>query len=106
MIPNNVEDFCKWFEYTRAHRKTEQFDDERVCFIQFEDMVYKYDDITKKIANWLGLELKAQTKKGQYFDPSRSVRNTCTWKKVKCDPAEIEYIENKLGEYLYNFPKK
>lgn len=39
------------------------FDDERVCFIQFEDMVYKYDDITKKIANWLGLELKAQTKK-------------------------------------------
>ena len=43
VIPNNVEDFCKWFEYTRAHRKTEQFDDERVCFIQFEDMVYKYE---------------------------------------------------------------
>ena len=66
VIPNNVEDFCKWFKYTRAHRKTELFDDKRVCFIQFEDMVYKYDETTKKIANWLGFELKEQTKKKQY----------------------------------------
>lgn len=104
VIPNNVEDFCKWFKYTRAHRKTESFDDKRVCFIQFEDMVYKYDETTKKIANWLGFELKEQTKKKQYFDPSRSINNTYTWKKVKCNPAEIKYIENELGEYLYRFP--
>ena len=49
VIPNNVEDFCKWFKYTRAHRKTESFDDKRVCFIQFEDMVYKYDETAKKL---------------------------------------------------------
>ena len=104
VIPNNVEDFCKWFKYTRAHRKTELFDDKMVCFIQFEDMVYKYDETTKKIANWLGFELKEQTKKKQYFDPSRSINNTYTWKKVKCNLAEIEYIENELGEYLYSFP--
>ena len=55
VIPNNVEDFCKWFKYTRAHR-------------------------------------------------SRSINNTYTWKKVKCNLAEIEYIENELGEYLYSFP--
>lgn len=48
VIPNNVEDFCKWFKYTRAHRKTESFDDKRVYFIQFEDMVYKYDETAKK----------------------------------------------------------
>lgn len=58
----------------------------------------------KKIANWLGFELKEQTKKKQYFDPSRSINNTYTWKKVKCNLAEIEYIENELGEYLYSFP--
>lgn len=104
VIPNNVEDFCKWFKYTRAHRKTESFDDKRVYFIQFEDMVYKYDETAKKIANWLGLEPKEQIKKKQYFDPSRSINNTYTWKKVKCNLAEIEYIENELGEYLYGFP--
>ena len=104
VIPNNVEDFCKWFKYTRAHRKTESFDDKRVYFIQFEDMVYKYDETAKKIANWLGLELKEHIKKKQCFDPSRSINNTYTWKKVKCNLAEIEYIENELGEYLYGFP--
>ena len=67
-------------------------------------MVYKYDETAKKIANWLGLELKEQTKKKQYFDPSRSINNTYTWRKVKCNLAEIEYIENELGEYLYSFP--
>ena len=86
------------------HRKTELFDDKMVCFIQFEDMVYKYDETTKKIANLLGFELKEQTKKKQYFDPRRSINNTYTWKKVKCNLAEIEYIENELGEYLYSFP--
>ena len=67
-------------------------------------MVYKYDETTKKIANWLGFELKEQTKKKQYFEPRRSINNTYTWKKVKCNLAEIEYIENELGEYLYSFP--
>ena len=58
----------------------------------------------QKIANWLGLEQKDHIKKKQCFDPSRSINNTYTWKKVKCNLAEIEYIENELGEYLYGFP--
>lgn len=103
VIPSDVEEFCKWFKYTRAHRKTERFDNDRICFIQFEDMIYKYEETTKKIADWLGFELNEQTKKKQYFDPNRSINNTCTWKRVKCNPAEIKYIEKELNEYLYSF---
>ena len=63
----------------------------------------RYEETTKKIADWLGFELNEQTKKKQYFDPNRSINNTCTWKRVKCNPAEIKYIEKELNEYLYSF---
>ena len=105
IIPSDVVEFCKWFKYTRAHRKTERVDNKSVCFIQFEDMVYKYDETAQKIVDWLGLELKEQNKKKKYFNPERSIRNTLTWKKMKCDPMEIKYIEDELREYLYNFPE-
>ena len=104
IIPTNVEEFCKWFKYTRSHRLNENNDKNKVCFIQFEDMVYKYDETAIKIANWLGLEMSDQTKKMQNFDPKRSIRNTCTWKRFKCDMNEIHFIEKELKEYLYNFP--
>lgn len=104
IIPTNVEEFCKWFKYTRSHRLNENNDKNKVCFIQFEDMIYKYDETATKIANWLGFEMSDQTKKMQNFDPKRSIRNTCTWKRFKCDMNEIRFIEKELKEYLYNFP--
>ena len=34
----SVELFCKWYEYTRRHRKTEKYDETKVMFVQFEDL--------------------------------------------------------------------
>ena len=105
VIPTNVEEFCKWYKYTRKHRKTEHFDEDKVCFIQFEDMIYKYDETAKKIERWLEFKSDEHNRKKQYFDPDRSIKNTLTWKKNKCDLMEIRYIENELKEYLYDFPE-
>lgn len=101
MIPNDVGLFCKWFKYTRAHRLADEIDKDKVCFVQFEDMVYKYDETLTRISEWIGLSLKDQIKKKQYFNPELSVNNTFTWKKLKCDLLEIKYIEKHLEEYLY-----
>lgn len=103
VIPLNVEEFCKWFRYTREHRLTEQVDTEQICFIQFEDMIYNYEETAKKISEWLELDLNEQSKIKQYFDPKRSRKNTHTWKKIKCNLEEIDYIEHELKEYLYSF---
>ena len=62
IIPNDVETFCKWFKYTRAHRKNELNDGSKVKFIQFEDMVYKYEETTSTLAGWLGLNLENHVK--------------------------------------------
>ena len=103
IIPSDVEAFCKWFKYTRNHRLIEQLNDDNICFIQFEDMVYKYDSTAKKIADWLGLKTNEQAKKMQYFNPEISIKNTHTWTKINCDLAEIHYIENELYNFLYRF---
>ena len=106
VIPLNVEEFCKWFKYTREHRLTEQVNTDQVRFIQFEDMIYRYEETAQKISDWLGLDLNEQNKKKQCFNPERSRENTHTWKKIKCDMKEIEYIEHELKEYLYTFPEE
>ena len=68
-------------------------------------MIYKYDETAKKIERWLEFKSDEHNRKKQYFDPDRSIKNTLTWKKNKCDLMEIRYIENELKEYLYDFPE-
>lgn len=104
VLPTDVETFCKWFRYTRDHRKTEKFDMPNVKFVQFEDLVYKYDDISKELMEWLGLEETDHSKKMQFFNPNVSIKNTQAWKRIACDTKEISYIEKELGDYLYKFP--
>lgn len=104
VIPtDNVEIFCKWYNYTREHRKTEVYDKRRVMFIQFEDLIYKYNDTTERIKNWLGYNEINHSLKGKYLDPSKSIKNTQLWKKIKNVNSEIIYIEKHLKEYLYDY---
>lgn len=103
IIPTDVVTFCKWFKYTRAHRKNEIMDSENVKYIQFEDMVYKYDKTVAFLARWLDLDMNNQIKKKEIFNPDKSINNTQTWKSINADKQEIEYIETELVEYLYDF---
>ena len=106
IIPSDVETFCKWFKYTRSHRKDEQNDSLKVKFVQFEDMVYKYEETTSALAKWLRLNTENHVNSKQIFNPAISVKNTQTWKRYPCNVKEIEYIEIELEEYLYKFPKE
>lgn len=103
IIPTDVETFCKWFRYTRSHRETDDLNTKSVRFVQFEDMVYRYDQTAEALADWLGLRPEDHKSPRSRFDPARSVNNTQTWKKVPCDQEEIAYIRRELKEYLYDF---
>lgn len=103
IIPTEPEFFCKWFKYTRAHRKEEVFDQNRVMYVQFEDLIYNYTDTVKCIADWLNFDINQHSKCKTYFDPSESFNNTQTWKKFSKLKDEVRYIERELKEYLYNF---
>lgn len=100
IIPTDPKIFCKWFEYTRNDRRKE-LKDNRVKYIQFEDLIYHYDKTVQNIENWLGFNAKEHVQKGKLLNPRISRNNTQTWKKYKCDLQDIKYIENKLAQYLY-----
>lgn len=103
VIPTqSPEIFCKWYRYTRAHRKTEVYDPERVLLIQFEDLVYHYEATVCKICEFLGLKEADHTQKREKFDPAWSIKNTRQWEHFDIG-ADIAYIEKELAEYIYDY---
>lgn len=102
MIPTDVKTFCEWFKYTRNGRDNE-LKNNKVKFVQFEDLIFNYDNIIKEIENWLDLSSFDHVKPKKIFNPEISVKNTQVWKKYPCDFKEVKYIEDNLPEYLYNF---
>lgn len=106
VIPQEVETFCKWYRYTRNHRKTENLNTNQIKFVRFEDLVYKYDETMPTIRTWLKLKEEDHKMKKKLFNPKVSIKNTQTWTKYPEAEEEIEFIENNLSEYLYAFPQK
>lgn len=103
IIPTqDAETFCKWYKYTRAHRKTEVFDPEKVMLLQFEDLIYKYEETTEKLKAWLGLDNDTHIYSKEKFDPQVSIKNTRTWKKYDIG-NDLQIIESELEEYLYRY---
>lgn len=101
-FPTNIDDFVR---FTRAYRSTEEkvFND-RILRIQFEDLIYKYDETVKLIEDFVGIENKDHIFTKKHFDPGKSIKNTqlfnlnAEWKK------ESELIKEALPELIYNFP--
>ena len=103
IIPtDSVEHFCQWYQYTRAHRKIEVVDPEKMLLIQFEDLVYRYEDTTRRIRDWLGLDEADHICKLQKLIPEKSRKNTRLWLKHDIG-TDLQVIERELAEYLYDY---
>lgn len=95
-----VEEFVKYY---RALRQNQPYKEthERVLSLQFEDLVYHYDEATAKLRGFLHLPENPNPK--SIFDPAISMPNTQVWKRFPQFAKDIEYIENELPEYLFDF---
>ena len=105
ILPDEPDIFCKWFEYTRSHRKSENLYTNQIHFIRFEDLVYNYKATANELADWLGLEKEKHVQAKQVFRPEVSIKNTQVWKQYPESEEAVKYIEEHLDEYLYRFPK-
>lgn len=72
-----------------------------VLRIRYEDIVLKYDDTLNEIYNFLGEEPSVHIDKKLFFNPENSKKNIGLWKKVN-RYKEIQVIEKKLSDFLYN----
>lgn len=104
MVPTETADtFSRWFKYTHAHRLTEQVDQSRVMYVQFEDMVLNYEATMSAIRDFAGVAENDHSGKFSHFDPSVSRKNIMAWKNDCRCTDEIHRIEELLPEFLYTF---
>ena len=68
----NVDDFIIYYKNLRKNQKN---DNQRILRVNFEDLIYCYEDSIKKIEEFLNLGEHIREK--QIFDPEKSINNTC-----------------------------
>ncbi len=104
VIPTRtVEEYVKWFLITRKYSKCEDEDRQRILRIKFEDLIYRYDDTVKVLCDFVGLPLEKHLNPLSKLVPEKSKNNTNLKTKIQGYEKDIEYIEEKLKDYLYDF---
>lgn len=93
-----VEEFVDYFRYVREGAGASL---ENVLYVQFEDLVYSYDEEVSRIEKFLNIS--QHTRKKQKFCPEKSKNNTQLFLYADDLKSDIAYIEENLQEYLYDF---
>lgn len=105
VIPiSTVEEFCKWYRITREHRKHEHFS-KNVFYLQFEDMIYKYNETTRRMMEFVGINSSDHVGKFTLFNPKISIKGTNLKVHFPQYEEDVKVIERALSEYLYEFPE-
>lgn len=102
-MPRDIDGFCDYWQamHERAYKQRGQ---KNILFVQFEDLIYKYDETVKKIFDFCGIESERHTRKKQVFDPDKSINNTQVFNIVEGADGICERIKEKLPDLIYKFP--
>ena len=99
---DTVEDYIAYY---RCLRKDQPYleKNNRILYIRFEDMVYEYENTSKRIREFLHLPENPRPK--SIFDPSLSIANTQVFKRYTQFEDDVKKIEKELPEYLFDYSK-
>jgi len=75
-----------------------------VIIVNFEDLIYKYDEVEKMFEKQLGLIHNAHINRNKYFNPTRSIDNTQVYRCKNEWLEESVAFEVKLPFLCYQFP--
>lgn len=100
-IPRDIDQFI-WF-YKNVIAGTKLPDSENRISLNFEDLIYKYDETINKIESFVNLGRHVSPK--AKFDPEISKNNTQLDKLYPEYTNDIKKIEKELGEFLYPYEK-
>ena len=96
---DDVNDFIKYFQKTRTNG--DKCNNDRLIKIQFEDLIYKYDETKEKIRSFCNLDFEFN--EFSFFDPHLSANNTLLFLQDSTFLEETKIIEKELSDYLYDF---
>lgn len=100
-LPKDVNEFCTVYRDIRKQTNTDESGS--VLQIKFEDLIYNYDDCTKEIMKFVGLDESERVCPRKYFNPDRSIKNTKLWEKYPQFAEAVKIIERELPEFLYQY---
>lgn len=99
--PTDPQDFLTlWTNMKRAERKT---DDPHVLYVQFEDLIYKYEETVARIEAFTGLTPAQHIHPRTRFIPENSINNTQNFRIEKEWEQEVECFVGRTDE-IYDFP--
>ena len=101
-MPYEVNEFCKYYKGMRESEKPTN--SKKVLRINFEDLIYKYDETVKKVMKHLDFSEQMHVNKKTRFNPDLSIKNTQIFNSSHKYDEEMKIIEGELKEYLYDFP--
>jgi len=97
----NVDEYILWYKTMREHRKFEETD-ENIFYIMLEDLIYNYDKTLKKLYKFFEIDEKYHTKKGKFFNPNISIKNTKLWEQYPTYRVDdVNKIKKELDEYCF-----
>lgn len=97
----HVEDFVVYYRAMRKIKRINEDVDNKILTIQFEDLIYNFSNTQKCILDFCGL---SNNKNGNtYFEIEKSRANTMIFKNDFVNQNDIQYIENELEKFLYDF---
>ena len=99
-FPKDVEQYIKLYKYMLKQSYKNAENDDRVLRINFEDLVFKYEETKNKVFNFLGIDKSHHIDKFKHFNPEISKKNVKIWKNHP-NKDEINKIFNELKEYCY-----
>lgn len=98
--PTDAQAFIEEWKRTISLEK----DTERVLFLNFEDLIYRYEETVKKIEQFLGISEENHIRQFNNFEPERSIENTQVFNLSDDWKNEVSCFEHELKDYLYQFP--
>lgn len=100
---DSVEDFINYYKLIR---KKKYVDSDRIITLQYEDLVFHYDDIRNKLVKLLKIKNTCENRRNLFFKPEISIGNVQIYKRFPELDNDIKKIEDELGDYLYPYPNE
>lgn len=100
-IPIPSHDVNVFIQYYKTIIGTNHVTDSRVMYVNFEDLIYRYEETVLKIQQFIKIEEHADAH--LHFKPEVSINNTQLYTKYPYLKNDIMCIENELHDFLYNF---